>query len=204
MFVAIDNDTNIAFAIFIRCSFAAQAAKHDEYIANYIRTGEPKVVRLFQSHKSNELIKRFDRDRFWHAQIGKERTLSARHKNGTTIDVLLSVTEHVDAAGMINDDVVVVFRSSINNPIYERTTMLVGKKLFVGMMHPSKQTLEKKKKERTRKHKKDVDGATSSGPSRLVKLLVAQKTSMLTFLSLADNSESGRKKRDKSEGSTGK
>ena len=76
----------------------ADASKHDEYLATYLRTGQVKV-------------------------IGKERVLQAKHKNGTLVEIQLSVTEQTDG----------------------------GKKLWTGMMHASKAQLDKEKKKRVAK-----------------------------------------------------
>ena len=44
------------------------AAHHDEYVSNYLKTNVPHI-------------------------IGKERVVQARHKDGRRIDILLTVTE---------------------------------------------------------------------------------------------------------------
>jgi len=91
----------------------ADSAKHDEYLATYLRTGQVKV-------------------------IGKERVLQAKHKNGTLVDIQLSVTEQTDG----------------------------GKKLWTGMMHSSKAQLDKEKKKRAMKKEGGKDEKSGEGSEK--------------------------------------
>jgi uncharacterized membrane protein YgcG len=115
------------------------AAKHDEYLANYLTTGQAKV-------------------------IGKERVLMAKHKSGQALEIQLSVTEQTDTNGKK-----VLFclstRSEKHNEVLLITIKLYNetRQIFIGMMHQSKAALEKARK--TRKQKKESSSGKEGSKS---------------------------------------
>lgn len=113
------------------------AAKHEEYLASYLTTGQAKV-------------------------IGKERVLMAKHKSGQAIEIQLSVTEQSDnGKKVITLFLLCLVLLIINIVIY----FSFFSQLFVGMMHQSSAALEKARKTRKLKKESSKSSPTKSGAS---------------------------------------